>query len=203
MAASVDVHFESKDGGFFLKHNPRQFYTSNQRPDLLSTDPSTTSSSSSSVGASTVLSIDKFTVFQTSEPVSVRASYGPFSTKQTVPARYIVPDPLDALPMPNLDPKKSNVSGQALIDVQELGARHLDMSAHVVSVFFYMVFYERDYIAFFICSRLMVRGTRERCQDDPRDWSCELLHEIVQVGGGLECNKRQIELGHNEYSPVG
>ncbi|XP_016844995.1 transmembrane protein 132E isoform X2 [Nasonia vitripennis] len=136
VAASVEVHFESKDGGFFLKHSPRQFYPSNMRPELsLSAgSPSSTPASTSSQGSS-VLSVDKFTVFQTSEPVSVRATYGPFSTKQTVPARYIVPDPLDALPVPSFDGKKntSGLAGPALLEVQELGARHLDMSAHIVS----------------------------------------------------------------------
>lgn len=147
----MEVHFESKDGGFFLKHSPRQFYPSNLRPELslspatsgggLGSGSSTPASSSAAAAAAaqgaSVLSVDKFTVFQTSEPVSVRATYGPFSTKQTVPARYIVPDPLDVLPVPNFDSRKTNgsgLAGSALIDVQELGARHLDMSAHVVSI---------------------------------------------------------------------
>lgn len=42
-----------------------------------------------------VLSTDRFTIVQTTQPVSIRASYGPFSTKQTVPARYIVPDVIE------------------------------------------------------------------------------------------------------------
>lgn len=87
--------------------------------------------SSSPSSIESILSIDKFTVFQTSEPASVRATYGPFSTKQTVPARYIVPDPLEALPGPEI---RRNVtsSNAALMDAQELGTRHLDMSAHLV-----------------------------------------------------------------------
>lgn len=43
-----------------------------------------------------ILSVDRFTVVQQTQPVSIRASYGPFSTKQTVPARYIVPDAAEA-----------------------------------------------------------------------------------------------------------
>ncbi|KAE8744779.1 hypothetical protein FOCC_FOCC008595, partial [Frankliniella occidentalis] len=75
-------------------------------------------------GAGSVLSVDRFTVFQTAEPVSVRASYGPFSTKQTVPARYIVPDPIEQLP---------GVAPDAPLNISALGvARHLDMSAHMV-----------------------------------------------------------------------
>ncbi|KRT83248.1 hypothetical protein AMK59_4705, partial [Oryctes borbonicus] len=102
----VNVHFENKDGGFFLKQSPRQHYhTSPQDPNSSTTSP---------------LSIDRFTVFQSSQPISVRATYGPFSTKQTVPARYVVPDPLPI-----------NATGIS-IDIQELATHHLDMSAHIV-----------------------------------------------------------------------
>ncbi|KAG7188455.1 hypothetical protein KM043_008095 [Ampulex compressa] len=131
VAASVEVHFENKDGGFFLKHTPRQYYPA--RTDAIPpVSPSTGASSTTGAGSpppGSVLSIDKFTVFQTSEPVSVRATYGPFSTKQTVPARYIVPDPLDALPGPET---RRNLTAATILDAQELGARHLDMSAHLV-----------------------------------------------------------------------
>ncbi|XP_024939788.1 uncharacterized protein LOC107266718 isoform X3 [Cephus cinctus] len=178
VAASVEVHFENKDGGFFLKHTPRQYYPT--QPDSLSGGAGSSGSSTGTVPGTAsgtasvlsppgcILSIDKFTVFQTSEPVSVRASYGPFSTKQTVPARYIVPDPLDMLPglgspvaTSGADKsvngsssgsvsggtngsgnakRKQNVNGSgstsssaaALLDAQELSARHLDMSAHLV-----------------------------------------------------------------------
>ncbi|XP_051175131.1 transmembrane protein 132E isoform X2 [Leptopilina boulardi] len=139
VAASVDVHFENKDGGFFLKHSPRQYYSSSSRQETMTPISSTVTASP----PGSVLSIDKFTVFQTSEPVSVRATYGPFSTKQTVPARYIVPDPLDTLPLPdprNRGPNNNNntttsslAMSRALLDAQELGTRHLDMSAHLVS----------------------------------------------------------------------
>lgn len=139
----MEVHFENKDGGFFLKHTPRQYYPS--RTETLTPGtvgmvpmpgaPSGVMSSSASVivpPPGSVLSVDKFTVFQTSEPASVRATYGPFSTKQTVPARYIVPDPLEALPGPETRRNLTASSSAALMDAQELGARHLDMSAHLV-----------------------------------------------------------------------
>lgn len=102
----MNVHFENKDGGFFLKQSPRQHFPTPQDPNA-----STTSSP---------LSIDRFTVFQSSQPISVRATYGPFSTKQTVPARYVVPDPLPL-----------NATGIS-VDIQELATHHLDMSAHIV-----------------------------------------------------------------------
>ncbi|XP_012530083.1 transmembrane protein 132E isoform X2 [Monomorium pharaonis] len=140
VAASVEVHFENKDGGFFLKHIPRQYYpargTSDTIPPLSTGASNNNNNNNNNAGSAvpspppgSVLSIDKFTVFQTSEPVSVRATYGPFSTKQTVPARYIVPDPLDALPGPET---RRNLTAATILDAQELGARHLDMSAHLV-----------------------------------------------------------------------
>lgn len=40
------------------------------------------------------LSANRFTVLRNTQPVSIRAVYGPFSTKQTLPAHYIVADPI-------------------------------------------------------------------------------------------------------------
>ncbi|CAH1154164.1 unnamed protein product [Phaedon cochleariae] len=112
----VNVHFENKDGGFFIKQQPRQHF-----PPPPPSPGVETSTAGTPGGLSGVpLSVDRFTVFQSSQPISVRATYGPFSTKQTVPARYIVPDPLPL-----------NTSGPA-IDLQDQATHHLDMSAHVV-----------------------------------------------------------------------
>ena len=123
---AVEVHFESPDSGFFLKHSPRQ---------SVSDVSSSQSSSRSGVKSSqdTVLSVDKFTVVQTTLPVSIRASYGPFSTKQTVPARYIVPDISEA----TTDSSHPTVTTpqnatQALLDLQQQSNLHLDISAHLV-----------------------------------------------------------------------
>lgn len=44
-----------------------------------------------------MLSFNRFTVVQANQPVSIRATYGPFSTKQTVPARYIVPEETESV----------------------------------------------------------------------------------------------------------
>ncbi|XP_054271015.1 transmembrane protein 132E [Macrosteles quadrilineatus] len=114
VAGTVEVHFENKDGGFFLRHAARTQY-----PAAVDLAGARDRGEAPPEG-STVLSVDRFTVFQTSQPMSVRATYGPFSTKQTVPARYIVPDPV---PM--------NASTLAL-DMELSGGHHLDMSAHVV-----------------------------------------------------------------------
>ena len=121
----MEVHFEAPDSGFFLKHSPRQSVSD------------VTSSQSSSRGGlksalDTVLSVDKFTVVQTMQPVSIRASYGPFSTKQTVPARYIVPDISEATTDSSHPVTTSQNATQALLDLQQQSNLHLDISAHLV-----------------------------------------------------------------------
>lgn len=123
---AVEVHFEAPDSGFFLKHSPRQSVSD------------VTSSQSSSRGGikstqDTVLSVDKFTVVQTTQPVSIRASYGPFSTKQTVPARYIVPDISEATTDSSHTAITSSQNAtQALLELQQQSNLHLDISAHIV-----------------------------------------------------------------------
>uniref|UniRef100_A0A182YEM9 Transmembrane protein 132E n=1 Tax=Anopheles stephensi TaxID=30069 RepID=A0A182YEM9_ANOST len=107
-----------------MKHSPRQ----SALASVVSGATSTNGKSRSSNGDS-LLSVDRFTVVQTSQPVSVRASYGPFSTKQTVPARYIVPDVLDST---NRDGNSSQNTTAALLDLQQQSNLHLDISAHVV-----------------------------------------------------------------------
>ncbi|XP_061712133.1 transmembrane protein 132E isoform X1 [Cydia pomonella] len=105
----VEVHFENKDSGFFLKHTAR-WSGAGPPPEPMGT---------ALPGA--LLSLDRFTVLQGSAPASVRATYGPFSTKQTVPARYTVPDPLE--------PPRRNAT---LVELQEATAHRLDVSAHLV-----------------------------------------------------------------------
>lgn len=83
------MSFEKPDSGFFFKHStvqPQQQVLSNPISDLRNSPASTKDNKDS------VLSFNRFTVAQANHPVSIRASYGPFSTKQTVPARYIVPE---------------------------------------------------------------------------------------------------------------
>ncbi|KAI5641773.1 mature oligodendrocyte transmembrane protein [Phthorimaea operculella] len=108
-AFAVEVHFENKDSGFFLKHTAR-WSGAGPPPEPMGT---------ALPGA--LLSLDRFTVLQGSAPASVRATYGPFSTKQTVPARYAVPDPLE--------PPRRNAT---LLELQEATAHRLDVSAHLV-----------------------------------------------------------------------
>lgn len=91
-ASSVQVSFDKPDSGFFFKHSsvqPQQQLLNNPISDLKNTQ------TSSKENKDSVLSFNRFTVAQANHPVSIRASYGPFSTKQTVPARYIVPEDSD------------------------------------------------------------------------------------------------------------
>ncbi|XP_036319877.1 transmembrane protein 132C isoform X1 [Rhagoletis pomonella] len=116
----VEVHFESAESGFFLKHS--------RQPPIapeISIQTSSATPTKARTSYDSVLSVDRFTVVQTTEPVSIRASYGPFSTKQTVPARYIVPDILE-----NQNNSLNNTTA-ALIELQQANM-HLDISAHLI-----------------------------------------------------------------------
>lgn len=76
-----------------MKHSPRQ---SQSTVAAVAPDAVNNPAKPATVDQSSILSVDRFTIVQTTQPVSIRASYGPFSTKQTVPARFIVPDAMEA-----------------------------------------------------------------------------------------------------------
>ncbi|BES97907.1 Transmembrane protein 132E [Nesidiocoris tenuis] len=101
VGGSVDVVLESPEGGYFLK-----------QATAARAQPAETPSPGPATGS--VLTTERFAVFQTSRPLAVRASYGPFSTKQTVPARSLVAEP------------STNTSDLSW-------GRHLDLSAHLVT----------------------------------------------------------------------
>ncbi|XP_037937749.1 transmembrane protein 132E [Teleopsis dalmanni] len=114
----VEVHFEAADSGFFLKH-PQQGPVAPEITQMVANQPV-----KAKLPFDSILSIDRFTVVQSAQPVSIRASYGPFSTKQTVPARYIVPE------IENQGEIITNTT-LALIELQQANV-HLDISAHLV-----------------------------------------------------------------------
>ena len=76
---AVDLHFENPDSGFFL------------RPESGSGVNSDGSILEGLAGSGGVLDVERFTVLDATRPALIRATYGPFSTKQTVPARYVLP----------------------------------------------------------------------------------------------------------------
>ena len=69
--------------------------------------------------------ISSFTVVRSSQPVTVRADYGPFETSQMVPTQYLVPDLMEE---PDLD---GNGKKAALIT--DFKPHQLDLSAHLVT----------------------------------------------------------------------
>lgn len=76
---AVDLHFESPDSGFFLR--PESSRTGQRDGNVLE----------GLAGTGGVLDVERFTVLDASLPALIRATYGPFSTRQTVPARYVLP----------------------------------------------------------------------------------------------------------------
>ncbi|EDX17236.1 GD16787 [Drosophila simulans] len=121
LAYSVEVHFEAPDSGFFLKHARQPPVT----PEIANVQTSSAVPPLRQRSSyDSVLSLDRFTVVETTQPVSIRASYGPFSTKQTVPARYIVPDTMDSQ-------SGDYMNNATLLELQQPNM-HLDISAHLV-----------------------------------------------------------------------
>ena len=74
-----------------------------------------------------VLDVERFTVLDPTRPALIRATYGPFSTKQTVPARYVLPE------FP--DDEDMNFTAQLTPDQHgfPIHSHQLEVSAHLVS----------------------------------------------------------------------
>ena len=69
-----------------------------------------------------------FTVVRSSQPVTVRAEYGPFETSHMVPTQYLVPDLMEE---PNVQDTDGNKKKAALIT--DFKPHQLDLSAHLVT----------------------------------------------------------------------
>lgn len=115
----MEVHFDNPDGGFFVRHP----IGGNGRQQQQQTNDDS--------GGGAVLSVDRFTVLQDVPQTSIRASYGPFSTKQTVPSRYLIPDPNSATTTGNGTGGggggPATVGGGSVVDISSM-----DVSAHLV-----------------------------------------------------------------------
>lgn len=120
----VEVHFDNPDGGFFVRH-PIGGGTGNGRPQQQQMGDE----GGDDGGA--VLSVDRFTVLQDVPQTSIRASYGPFSTKQTVPSRYLIPDPNSA-GMSGGNGTGSLLSGSSSGAAAAVDISSMDVSAHLV-----------------------------------------------------------------------
>lgn len=137
----VEVHFDNPDGGFFVRH-PVGSGTGNgrQQQQMVSGNDDDDDGVGGGVGGGgsgnggAVLSVDRFTVLQDVPQTSIRATYGPFSTKQTVPSRYLIPDPSSAgmsggggNGTGSLSSGSSSSIATAAVDISSM-----DVSAHLV-----------------------------------------------------------------------
>ncbi|XP_063595333.1 transmembrane protein 132E-like [Penaeus indicus] len=110
-SGGVDVHFLNPDSGFFL------------RPEDSLGAPLATGVGGGDGG---VLDVKRFTVLDPTRPTLIRAKYGPFSTKQTVPARYVLPE--------FQDEEEANVTEADLLGRHLPPVPHqLEVSAHLVN----------------------------------------------------------------------
>ncbi|KAK4295833.1 hypothetical protein Pmani_031629 [Petrolisthes manimaculis] len=80
-------------------------------------------------GQGGVLDVARFTVLDPTRPALIRATYGPFSTKQTVPARYVLPEFPDDPPAP----APPNASESGLPRPLPPVPHQLEVSAHLVN----------------------------------------------------------------------
>ncbi|CAG7829002.1 unnamed protein product [Allacma fusca] len=126
-ASGFEIHFEQKDSGFFIR--PSTSSSPSSSAGASSSSISSTSSEAGEIGdwendrgEPITLTTEHFTVLPSSQPVSIRVNYGPFSTKQTVPVRLLVPDPLE----------NSLPNGTATNSEPEM-VPPLDLSAHIVT----------------------------------------------------------------------
>ena len=76
----------------------------------------------------TSMFFSSFTVVRSSQPVTVRAEYGPFETSHMVPTQYLVPDLMEE---PNVQDTDGNKKKAALIT--DFKPHQLDLSAHLVT----------------------------------------------------------------------
>ena len=77
------------------------------------------------------LFFSSFTVVRSSQPVTVRAEYGPFESSHMVPTQYLVPDLLEE---PNvLDDSTDLGSKKKAALITDFKPHQLDLSAHLVT----------------------------------------------------------------------
>lgn len=124
-SVGIEMHFEPKDGGFFIRP-PQSGPSSTVSSSSASAEVQDLAGDSELSGDRedpSLLNTEHFTVLPSSQAVSIRVMYGPFSTKQTVPIRLLVPDPLDNSP--------GNGTGGMGNDPEMIPP--LDLSAHIVT----------------------------------------------------------------------
>ena len=77
------------------------------------------------------LFFSSFTVVRSSQPVTVRAEYGPFESSHMVPTQYLVPDLLEE---PNVQDDSTDLgSKKKAALITDFKPHQLDLSAHLVT----------------------------------------------------------------------
>ena len=77
-----------------------------------------------------------FTVVQSSQPVTVRAEYGPFETSQMVPTQYLVPDLMleqEETEVGEAEAEAGKEKPEQLALITDFEPHQLDLSAHLVT----------------------------------------------------------------------
>ncbi|TRY70776.1 hypothetical protein TCAL_10024 [Tigriopus californicus] len=138
LVSGLDVHFDDPAAGFFLRerHHAYSPPTSIQQ----GAGPTTSivlgmgggRSSKSSHKMKTfkeVIHSERFTMIGKSEPTTIRAEYGPFQTSQTLPAQFVLPDPIE---MYSISPKETKRPATSNL-ITDFKPHPLDLSAHFVT----------------------------------------------------------------------
>ena len=71
-----------------------------------------------------------FTVIRSSQPVTVRAEYGPFESSHMVPTQYLVPDLMEE---PNVQDNDTDGNKKKAALITDFKPHQLDLSAHLVT----------------------------------------------------------------------
>ena len=88
-----------------------------------------------------IISFCRFTVLKSARPVTLRAEYGPFMTRQTVPTQYFVPN-LSSSKMYSDNPSKEDTTSsekanlklqQSSSVITDFKSHQMDLSAHLVT----------------------------------------------------------------------
>ena len=134
---ALDVHFEDLTSGFFVREsastgnfrgNDESRSTSGIASGSGSTSDAVLPTTSIVLGSNDfsaktqkdVLHSARFTVLRSAQPVTIRAQYGPFMSRQTVPTQYVVPD-------------ISDPDQQRLGLITDFKPQQMDLSAHLVT----------------------------------------------------------------------
>eukprot|EP00092_Neocalanus_flemingeri_P018939 GFUD01020515.1.p1 GENE.GFUD01020515.1~~GFUD01020515.1.p1 ORF type:complete len:1459 (-),score=271.45 GFUD01020515.1:1899-6275(-) len=113
----IDVHFDDATSGYFIKESDPSAEDDSKLGEGRGSSPTPSTLETQKES--------KFTVLRSSQLVSLKASYGPFLSRQTVPASHFIPDLA----------VNTNLSNNVLQpdSIGDLKPHLLDLSAHIVT----------------------------------------------------------------------